>query len=1166
MKNTKSKKFKPAAITASVLVIMVLLSVFLIARQNDDKQTDAEAPQTLQPSQTSDNLQNYDFSDFEPTWGKVAFPGEYNKEKDVLVDYAYSDRYFDYDSSIYNPSLSTMSLCLELSSWASYETDVWEEKTRNARKLLDEIGFVDFAQNEFWSDSPSTESIGVVAAHKELADSTLIALPVRGGKYYNEWGSNVAVGIDGEHTGFAQGRDNVVKFLEEYIIDHNITGRVKIWLVGYSRGGAVANLVAGYLNENELPNGATLAFEDLYCYAFEPPQGALLEKADNDTDYSNIHNIVNPNDIVPMVAPADWNFARYNTTSRLLPTVTTVEFENALAVMLEEYEEILAGVEIPDPDAAIYNVSEYAKRIDVNVNPLNFLPGGDPLIDIQIVDDTSQTMNEVLTRFITAFAGSLESREEYNSALEADLVHLLDLLMGYETGVEMDAVLAAVMEVMTANGGENLKYVLAPIFQLSADSAEERIEQVVDRLNEVLPQPEGFTDLYGTAATLIKAMGTLLVNHPEELLDVVLAFTNSNVMQSHYEEVTLAWVRAGDPNYTDTPFMMAVPETLRTVRVNCPVNVEIYDREGNLVASMIDKTATTTNAVVGCAMNKDGEILIHLPADGEFVIVITATDDGEVNITLSEYNVAHSNVTRLQNYPNIPIRKEDVLTLAVPNLIETEYTDEEQRGSTTEYRLADNTGKTIPCQREGRGDEIEYFTVSVGKNNACGTVTGGGRYLDGTFAQVEAQAVAGGSFIGWYINGELVSADTVYRFAVDKDIALIAHFGETEMYAVTFRTSGKGRVSNVDSAYSAGSQVRLSAEAEEGYEFDHWETTAGTIEDTSAAQTVLNVADGDAAITAVFRSKNCPVCHKELTGRETHAADCGVKEHYACDNGNHGLLVCGHYGCAAGDHTAAACGTDGHYACDDTDHGTAPCGMAGHCACDSGNHTSVCGVSGCGRYLCDGHNHINLCERCNQPGAHQMACGHYICDPAVSGMNHDLKVCGHYGCVAGDHTPYGDDTLNPCGHYRCDASAASLDHSIYPSGCRHFLCDTAVAGMDHSYCTVCGYCVCSGELPEGIIHGTGAGSCYEWVFHTCKNCGVNTGDDTVHYAPCYPFLGHYTCDSSTSGMDHNAYDCGLHYKCDASAASLDHTVCAVCSRKKCEDDSEHGEGICSAGT
>lgn len=228
---------------------------------------------------SGESAQEYIFPDFEPIWGKVAFPGEYNKEKDILVDYAYSDGYFDHDASIYNPSLSTMSLCLELSAWASYETDVWEEKSRNAKKLLDELGFVGFAQNEFWSSSPSTESIGVVAAHKVLEDSTLIALPVRGGKYYNEWGSNVALGISGAHTGFSQGRDNVIRFLEDYIVDHNITGRVKIWLTGYSRGGAVANLVGGYLNENGLPNGATLAFEDLYCYVFEPPQGILAEMA-----------------------------------------------------------------------------------------------------------------------------------------------------------------------------------------------------------------------------------------------------------------------------------------------------------------------------------------------------------------------------------------------------------------------------------------------------------------------------------------------------------------------------------------------------------------------------------------------------------------------------------------------------------------------------------------------------------------------------------------------------------------------------------------------------------------------------------------------------------------------------------------------------------------------
>ena len=1209
MKNMKSKKWIPVTVIVSVLGLAALvLSIFLIIRPKNEQNTDAE------PAQISGNLQGFDFPDFDLTWGRVAFPGEYNREKDIVVDYAYSDQYFDYDSSIYNPSLATMSLCLELSSWASYETDVWAEKTQNARKLLNEIGFEDFAQNEFWIDSPSTESIGVVAAHKELADCTLIALPVRGGKYYNEWGSNVAVGTTGAHTGFAQGRDNAVKFLEKYIVDHNITGRVKIWVVGYSRGGAVANMVAGYLNDNELPNGATLAFEDLYCYAFEPPQGALLEMTDENANYSNIHNIVNPNDIVPMVAPVDWDFARYNTTSRLLPTVTTAEFEKAFAVMLEQYEQILAGAEIPDSDAAAYNISEYAKRIDVSVNPLNFLPGGDPIVDIQIVDDTSQTMNEVLTQFITAFADSLEGRENYHAALEADLIYLLDQLMGYETGFEMDAVLATVREVMTANNGENLKYVLTPIFQINGASAEERTEQVVARLHEVLPQPEGFNDLYETAATLIEAVGTLLVHNPEELLDVALAFSSSKVMQAHYEEITLAWMRAGDPNYTDTPFTMAVPETLRIARLNCPVDVEIYDSEGNLVASITGQDAMTTNAVVGCSINENGEIIIHLPADAEYSIVTTATADGVGSITLSEYNVAHSNVTRVLNYTNIAVKKGDVFTLSAPDLSEKEYTDEKQQGSTTQYRLSGKDGETIPCQREDRGKEVKYFTVSVDQNNACGIVIGGGQYLDGTFAQVKAQTVANGSFIGWYRNGELVSTDTVYRFAVDKDTALTAHFAETAMYAVTFKMSGRGKVSNADHVYSAGSKVQLSAEAEEGYAFDHWETTAGTIENVSAAQTVLTVADSDAIITAVFQNKICPACHQGLTGGETHAAICGVEGHYTCDGGNHEVLACGHFACSGGNHGVLACGhfacsggnhgkapcrhfacdggnhgkapcgTDGHYVCDGGNHGAASCGTARHYACDGKDHSTVlpCGHLACadgnheaascgtaGHYLCDGGNHGNaacgtaghyLCDDGNHGNAACGTAGHYACDDGDHG-NAACGIAGHYACDGGDHTLYSDDVGNSCGHYRCDASVAGLNHSKRSEGCEHYLCDTAADTMDHSLCTTCGYNKCSSELPEGITHGTGSGSCYEWAYQTCKNCGVVTGDATAHYAgDCFGITGHYTCDPSTASLNHAPAECGVdgHYGCDG----LDHTVCDVCGRRKC-DGSEHGEGICN---
>ncbi len=1171
MKNTK-RTLSPIIITVAALaVIGVIVSVFLIAGHNN---TEKPGIDTTQPI---GDLQDYDFPEVELIWGTTAFPGEYSKGHDVQIDYAYSDGYFDTASTIYNPSLATMSLCLELSSWSSYETDVWAEKSQNARKLLDEIGFVDYAQNDFWNDKPSTDSIGVIAAHKKFDDYTLIALPIRGGNYYNEWGDNVDLGLEGGHTGFYQARDNVIKFLEEYIVDCNITGRVKIWVVGYSRGGAVANLTAGYLNENKLPNGALLAFEDLYCYAFEPPQGALTESVGADMDHANIHNIVNPNDIVTMIAPIDWEFTRYNTTARLLPTVTTAQFESARNTMLEEFDEILAGAVLEDPDAVEYRISEYAKTLQVKVDPLAFLPSGDPFISINVIDDTRQTMNSVLTRFITGFVGSIDGRNAYYDILQSDLIQLLDTLKGYESGLELEVIMAQVMDVMTANDYENLIYVLTPIFRLNGTSAEQRLDQVVKRLHEVLPQPEGYRDLYGTAAELIKALSNMLVHYPEEVLDVVLAFTNSNVMQAHHQEITLAWVRAGDPNYTDTPYTMAVPETLRTVRVNCPVNVEIYDSEGDLVASMIDKVATTNNAVVGCAMNEDGEIIIHLPADAEYNIVTTATGDGEVNVSLSEYNVVHSSVTRVQNYADIPVELGDVLTLTAPDLIEDEYTDEAQQGSTAEYSLSDNSGEPISCQRESRGSDIAYFGVSVHTNNPFGAVNGGGQYLDGTFARVEAQPVAGGEFIGWYMDGELVSADPAYRFAVTDHIALTAHFGDVPMCALTFGTSGEGTVSNTDYSYSTGSQVQLSAEAAEGYAFDHWETTAGTIEDASAAQTVFIVSDGDAAITAVFKRKTCPVCGKALENGEPHTAACGEAEHYACDGNDHQLSACGHFACAAGAHEALVCGhyvcqggshqmldcghyacgsgehgimSCGHYACDSGEHGEMPCG---HYACDSGDH----GEMPCGHYACDSGDHGEMpCGHyaCDDGEHGEMPCGHYACDNG----DHGEMPCGHYACDDGDHGEMpcghyacdsGEHGEMPCGHYACDSG----DHGEMP--CGHYACDSG----DHGEMP-CGHYACDssdhGEMPCGHY------ACDDGE-HGSLTCGHYACDDGEHGTMS---CGHYACDSGDHGElscghyacddgDHGEMSCG-HYSCDDG----DHGT-MTCGHYAC-DDGEHGEMPC----
>ena len=511
--------------------------------------------------------------------GTFRYAGMYNNQKDAELDYAYSDAYFAGDAHVYDPSLSTMSLALEMSSWSSLDEENWVNKSANARDLLADVGFVDYAQNEFWNDAPTVESIGVVAAHKNLPDATLIALAVRGGGYFSEWGSNVLVGAADEHTGFATARDNVLSFLNGYIADCGITGRVKLWLVGFSRGGAVANMTAGYLNDHGLA-AASLVPADLYCYTFEAPQGVMEERAGTDADYGNIHNIINPNDIVPLVAPDDWGFSRYNQTSHLLPAITTAHYAGAREQMLKHYARILEGVEALDHDKAAYNIAEYAKTLEMKINWLSFLPGGDPFIELQLVDNTHLPQSVMLVESVSALVEAARSRDHFHADIEADISTLLGEMLGANKGTTLSDYIQALGAALTENDYASLIYALEPIVQLNIKPFDERMDEVAARLKTIIPQPEGYKDIVGTVGSLAEIMATMLVEDPQAVLNLVLSLSNTNLIQAHYAEVTMAWLRTEDPNFTDTPFTASVPEAMRVVRVNCPVNLMVYDAEG----------------------------------------------------------------------------------------------------------------------------------------------------------------------------------------------------------------------------------------------------------------------------------------------------------------------------------------------------------------------------------------------------------------------------------------------------------------------------------------------------------------------------------------------------------------------------------------------------------
>ena len=115
------------------------------------------------------------------------------------------------------------------------------------------------------------------------------------------------------HEGWYNAANKTIDYINEYISANRITGKIKVWIAGFSRGGATANLAAGLLdnkilNDEEIfSNDVTLTRDDLYAYTFEAPQGAnynseTVEKPGSEL-YNNIYNVVNPNDLVPKGQP-----------------------------------------------------------------------------------------------------------------------------------------------------------------------------------------------------------------------------------------------------------------------------------------------------------------------------------------------------------------------------------------------------------------------------------------------------------------------------------------------------------------------------------------------------------------------------------------------------------------------------------------------------------------------------------------------------------------------------------------------------------------------------------------------------------------------------------------------------------------------------------------------
>ena len=136
--------------------------------------------------------------------------------------YYYTDAVFSESAFTYNEHLATMSMILAASSISSQDADAtYDDKSRNLGYLLREWDFVGFDVNDYYTQKPEEQSMGVGMAYKVIGEGedayTLLAIVPRSAGYEKEWAGNFTVGKSGVHQGFATGRDIVLEYAEKFV-------------------------------------------------------------------------------------------------------------------------------------------------------------------------------------------------------------------------------------------------------------------------------------------------------------------------------------------------------------------------------------------------------------------------------------------------------------------------------------------------------------------------------------------------------------------------------------------------------------------------------------------------------------------------------------------------------------------------------------------------------------------------------------------------------------------------------------------------------------------------------------------------------------------------------------------------------------------------------------
>ncbi|NEG69282.1 lipase family protein [Bifidobacterium choloepi] len=261
------------------------------------------------------------------------------------IEFPFDGSWFFHDVDDYNPYMSWAGMAICLSGYKNLPSNGYRYIAKSFANLgcrdIDITSYYHLNDENQVAVMHNVDQLAYAFGHRTVKDAAtgeereLVVMMLRGTSDSAEWLSNSEVAdsvADGDfsrftyHEGFMLTARKSLADLKTYIGRHRIDMRgAKLWVIGHSRGAAIANVLAALIDEDtQRPADSRVIGvdrDDFYAYTYSASRGTVRDDAGKPL-FANIFNVVNPEDYIPRLPPSGWGIRRFG-RDLFLPSIAT---------------------------------------------------------------------------------------------------------------------------------------------------------------------------------------------------------------------------------------------------------------------------------------------------------------------------------------------------------------------------------------------------------------------------------------------------------------------------------------------------------------------------------------------------------------------------------------------------------------------------------------------------------------------------------------------------------------------------------------------------------------------------------------------------------------------------------------------------------------------------